>query len=158
MIQVDFFKQFSFFNKFSDAQLAKLAGISDLKTYRRRDTVYKAGDPNSHLHMVASGLVSMSGFGPTHRMGIVYAHRRPGDIFGCGCFMDSGEHTLTAICEEDCEVLEIRAEELLRMCESDPDLGFKFVKNIAQVFYERYKYAKRRLQEMIKVPDFITYD
>ena len=48
------------------------------------------------------------------------------------------------------------ADNLFEIYERDPELGYKFLKEVAQIYFERYKSAKRNLHEMVRTPTLIT--
>lgn len=50
----------------------------------------------------------------------------------------------------------IDADKLSDLCEKDPVVGYKLMVKIAQVYFERYKTAKRDLHEMVRTPTVIT--
>jgi CRP-like cAMP-binding protein len=70
--------------------------------------------------------------------------------------MQPQEYTLTAVCLEDTEVLAIDSDKLAKMCEQDPLLGYRLMLKIAQIYFERYKTAKRNLYGMVHTPAVIT--
>jgi len=70
--------------------------------------------------------------------------------------MHPQHYTLTAICMEDSEVLAIDADKLFELCETDPAVGYQLMLKIAQIYFERYKIAKRNLHEMLRTPTVIT--
>jgi CRP-like cAMP-binding protein len=63
---------------------------------------------------------------------------------------------LISYCIEDSEVMAIDADKLSDLCEKDPVVGYKLMVKIAQVYFERYKTAKRDLHEMVRTPTVIT--
>ena len=88
-------------------------------------------------------------------MGIAFETREPGALFGAASFMQPQEYTLTAVCLEDTEVLEIDADKLSKLCEEDPLLGYRLMLKIAQIYFESYKTAKRDLHRMVQAPTVI---
>ena len=89
-------------------------------------------------------------------MGIAFETRESGEIFGAAAFMHPQHYTLTAVCIEDSEVMAIHADKLSDLCEKDPAVGYKLILKIAQIYFERYKSAKRNLYEMVRTPTIIT--
>jgi CRP-like cAMP-binding protein len=82
--------------------------------------------------------------------------RERGELFGAACFMKPQQYTLTGVCLEDSEVLAIDADKLYDLCEADAEVGFKLMKKVAMLYFERYKNAKRQLFEMVKAPTIVT--
>ena len=156
MVEVNDFKKLDIFNVFSEKQLAELVEITETKAFKKDAHVYERGKRADHIFVVINGLVSLNRFEPGEKIGISFEKREKGELFGTACFMKPQEYTLTAVCVSDSEVMVIDADKLLNLCEADPDLGYKFLKEVAKVYFERYKIAKRQIHEMVKAPTIIT--
>jgi hypothetical protein len=48
------------------------------------------------------------------------------------------------------------ADKLFDLFQKDYQIGYLFLKEIAKVYFERYKSVKRQLYEMVKAPSIIT--
>ena len=149
-------KKFEIFSVFSEKQREELSKITEKKTYQMSKQVYQSGDRAKQLFVVTKGLVSLRELKPGDEIGIGLENLERGDIFGCASFLKPQKYTLTAVCEEDSEVLAIDADQLIELCELDPEIGYKFMKKIAQIYFERYEVAKRQIHEMVKTPTLIT--
>jgi CRP-like cAMP-binding protein len=156
MVGVSDLKQFDLFKGFSEKQLSQVGEVTAVKKYKKGDVIYEEGDPAEHLFVVIKGLVSLRRLEPGKLVGIAFENRERGELFGAAAVMDPKEYTLTAVCLEDSEVYAIDAAKLVRFSELDPQLGFKCMSAIAQVYFERYKSAKRQLYQMVQTPAIIT--
>jgi len=144
------------FDLLSDEQLEEVAKITEKKRYKIHDHIYERGNGAKHLFVVKKGLVSLRRIDPGDEVGIAFETREPGGLFGAASFMKPQEYTLTAICLEDTEVMAIDAEKLFELCEKDTAAGFQLMLKIAQIYFERYKIAKRSLHDMVRTPTVIT--
>lgn len=156
MVEANELKKFYLFNLFSEEQLEELAEISEKKTYKKKDHIYEPGDRAKHLFVVNEGLVSLRRLEPDDDVGIAFEMRESGDLFGAASFMHPQHYTLTAVCLEDSEVIAIDADKLFDLCEKDPAVGYRLMLRIAQVYFERYKIAKRNLHGMVQEPTVIA--
>jgi len=156
MTKVDDFNKFDFFNAFSKDQLAGLAKVTETKTFKKGSEIYKEGDRANHIFLVSKGWVSLRKLDPERDIGISFENREKGELFGTACFMKPQEYTLNAICMEDSEVLAMDADKLFDLFQKDYQVGYLFLKEIAKVYFERYKSVKRQLYEMVKAPTIIT--
>ena len=156
MTKIDDFNKFDFFNVFSEKQLAELAKITDTKTFKKGSEIYKEGDRANHIFLVSKGWVSLRKVDPERDLGISFENREKGELFGTACFMKPQEYTLNAICMEDSEVLTMDADKLFDLFQKDYQIGYLFLREIAKVYFERYKSVKRQLYEMVKAPAIIT--
>jgi CRP-like cAMP-binding protein len=144
------------FGVFTDAQLSKLAEITEKRTYKKREHIYQRGNRATHIYLVHKGLVSLRDIGSGDLVGIAYETCGPGELFGIASFMKPHEHSLTAVCLEDSEVLAIEAARLLEFCEKEPGLGNWFMLAIAELYFKRYQHCKKQLFDMVKTPTIIT--
>jgi CRP-like cAMP-binding protein len=156
MTKVDDFNKFDFFNVFSKDQLVALSKITEKKSYAKGSEIYKEGDRANHIFLVTKGWVSLRKIDPEKNIGISFENRGRGELFGTACFMKPQEYTLNAICMEDSEVLTMDADKLFDLFQKDFQIGYLFLKEIAKVYFERYKSVKRQLYEMVKAPAIIT--
>jgi CRP-like cAMP-binding protein len=156
MVKVNDFKKMDIFNVFSEKQLAELAEITEIKTFKKDAHVYERGKRADHIFVVVKGVVSLIRLQPGEKIGISFEKRERGELFGTACFMKPQEYTLTGVCLSDTEVMAIDADKLLTLCEDDPELGYKFLREVAKIYFERYKLAKRQIHEMVKAPTIIT--
>ncbi len=156
MTKVDDFNKFDFFNAFSEKQLAELVKVTETKTFKKGSEIYKEGDRANYIFLVSKGWVSLRKIDPERDIGISFENREKGELFGTACFMKPQEYTLNAICMEDSEVLKMDADKLFDLFQKDYQIGYLFLKEIAKVYFERYKSVKRQLYEMVKAPTIIT--
>jgi CRP-like cAMP-binding protein len=156
MAEVNDFKKLDIFNVFSEKQVAELAKITETKAFKKDAHVYERGKRADHIFVVIKGVVSLNRFEPGEKIGISFEKRERGELFGTACFMKPQEYTLTAVCLGDSELMVIDADKLLKLCDADPELGYKFLKEVAKTYFERYKLAKRQIHEMVKAPTIIT--
>lgn len=156
MTKVDDFNKFDFFNAFSKDQLAGLAKVTETKTFKKGSEIYKEGDRANHIFLVSKGWVSLRKVDPERDIGISFENREKGELFGTACFMKPQEYTLNAICMEDSEVMAMDADKLFDLFQKDYQIAYLFLKEIAKVYFERYKSVKRQLYEMVKAPTIIT--
>lgn len=78
--------------------------------------IFRKGDAANRVYLIHSGRVQLSEVGKT---------LQAGDFFGeVGVFADNGQRTLTAICDEDCELFSITNEKVIELFYQDPGFGF----------------------------------
>lgn len=156
MVGVGELAKYELFAVFSEMQLEKISKITEKKSFKAMAHIYEHGSRAKYLFVVTKGLVSLREIQPGDQVGIAFEMREAGELFGTACFMKPQEYTLTAVCLEDSELIAVDADKLADLCEADPEMGFKLMKKVAQIYFERYKVAKRQLREMVKAPTIIT--
>jgi CRP-like cAMP-binding protein len=156
MVDIGELKKYEIFAAFSDQQLAVLAKITEKQTFKANAHVYEHGDRAKAMFIVTKGLVSLREMKPGDQVGIAFEMRERGEMFGAACLMKPQQYTLTGVCLEDSEILAIDADKLFDLCEADTAMGYRLMQKVAQLYFERYKVAKRQLHEMVKTPTIIT--
>lgn len=156
MVEVNDINKLEIFSVFSEKQLEELSKITEKRTFENGALVYQRGNKADQIYVVTDGMVSLIRFEPGEKVGISFERRDRGELFGTACFMKPQEYTLTAVCKKDTEVVAIDADKLEELCKDDPELGYKFMKEVAQIYFERYKTAKKQIHEMVNTPTVIT--
>jgi len=156
MVEIDDFKKFEIFNVFSENQLAELSKITEKKTFKKGHQIYKEDDRANRFYLVVDGQISLNKIDPGEQIGISFEKRERGGLFGAACFMEPQKYTLNALCLKDSEVMSIDADKLFKRFQTDPDMGYKFMKEVAKIYFDRYKVAKRQIHAMVKAPTIIT--
>ena len=150
------FKKFDFFHAFSEDQLKELMKVTEKKTFKKGSQIYKEGDRANHIFIVSKGWVKLRKIDSEKDIDISFENRSKGELFGAACFMKPQEYTLNAICAEDTEVISINADDLFDLFHKDYQIGYLFLKEIAKVYFERYKSVKKQLFGMVQGPATIT--
>jgi CRP/FNR family cyclic AMP-dependent transcriptional regulator len=156
MVKVSDLAKFDLFSVFSDEQMEELAEITEKKTYKKNAHVYERGDSAKYMFVVSKGFVGLRRLDPGDEVGIAFETRESGELFGAASFMHPQNYTLTAVCIEDSEVMAIDADKLFALCEKDPAVGYRLMLKLAQVYFERYKNAKRNLYGVVRTLKVIT--
>ena len=150
MVEVKEIKKFEVFNVFSEKQLEELSKITEKKIFEKGALVYQRGYRADRIYLVTKGLVGLDKLKPGEKIGIFFEHREKGELFGTACFLELQKYTLTAVCLQDSEVMSIDADKFFELCQRDPELGYKFLKKVVQIYFERYQTAIGQIHEMIK--------
>jgi CRP-like cAMP-binding protein len=111
--------------------MSSLADTVEMKEIRRRQVIYLPGDPGSAVFLVNGGRVKVS---KVTRDGkeLTLAYRGPGEIFGETCLIDGGPREEMAEAMENALVTEIQRPEFERLLQTQPMLGYRMTKVLAQ--------------------------
>ena len=156
MVEINEIKDLKISSAFSEEELEELLKITEKQSYEKGAKIYNRGDKADRIYVVTKGMVSLRRIDPGEDVGISFEKRQEGEMFGAACFMEPQEYTLTAVCLEDSEALAIDAEKLFQLCERNYEIGYKFIKEVARIYFERYKTAKNQIHQMVKEPTIIT--
>jgi CRP/FNR family transcriptional regulator, cyclic AMP receptor protein len=152
MVGADELRALDLFSAFSDKQLQELARITTKRAYRSNALIYTQGQPANEIFIIRKGSVSLRSFKSGDEVVLAFELCEPGDFFGAASLMKDKIYTLTALCLEGTETLVIDADKLLTLCEDDFELGFKLMKKVAQLYFDRYEVAREELGIPVATP------
>jgi signal-transduction protein with cAMP-binding, CBS, and nucleotidyltransferase domain len=156
MTTVEELRSSGFFNVLGEADLQMIGGFTEKRVLQKGGIIYRHGDPACKFYVVTRGMVSLRELRPGDTVGIAFETRMPGEVFGVASLMPSKQYTLTAVCQEDTELLEVDVGRLEELIQANPLIGYVLMKEVARIYFERYKLCKRQLYEMVKTPTLIT--
>lgn len=156
MVEPSDLRQYEIFGELSEKQLTGLAKITEMRSYKKREHIYERGDRAEHVFVVNKGRVNLRDIKIEDEVGISVEICEPGELFGAASLMEPREYPLTAVSLVDSEIMAIKGDRLLEMCEKEPALGYQLMLTIAQRYLDRYKLAKEQIYQMVKPPVLIT--
>ena len=110
------------FEGFAEADLDALAAAADIRSLRRNESVFSAGDVSEHLYVVRAGRIVISITSPDGRESVM-ALMEPGDLFGeMGLFMDGAARSASARALEASELVEVPFPPVRQLLEQRPQL------------------------------------
>jgi CRP-like cAMP-binding protein len=151
MSVIDFLRRSELFAGLKDTQIERIANISREAVYDAGETIIHEGDPSDEMYVISSGMVEVlvsSGQipdvpGAPQLTTIVRLGR--GQFFGEMALVDQGMRSATVRCvEDDTTVYVIPRESFWRLCETDLQIGFVVMRNIAADL--SFKLRHRNLQ------------
>jgi CRP/FNR family transcriptional regulator, cyclic AMP receptor protein len=128
------------FDNFSEAQLSLLATLCTPSTYNRGQVLMSENDESDEMYIIGRGgvevLVSPGTVGneATHQQmePVVLTELRQGQVVGEVALVDQGVRSATIrVSRDDTLLLSLRRDQLMRLCETYPVLGYKLMKNLA---------------------------
>jgi len=136
------------FSGLTDEQLSKLQHICEEIEFQRDDKLFTEGDPAMHLWQVAEGQVDLRFEMPDRRpttnrqtvSSMDVKRKNPlAQTLGWSCFVPPFKMRLSAYCvTRTCRILRFRKEDLLRLFESDPLMGYRFMSYMITVVGYRF--------------------
>lgn len=145
MVEVSELRALDLFDTLSDEQLLELATITAKKTYKTNSFIYQQGHPAREIFIVAGGLVSLRGTRDGDGLEWAVDLRESGELLGAVSLREGRVYTLAAVCLEDSDILFLDAEKLLNLCERNFELGYRLMKKVAELYFDRYETAKSEL-------------
>lgn len=128
------------FDNFSEAQLTLVAALCTAATYNQGHVLISENEPSDDMYIIGRGGVEvlvnpgMVGDEAVHRSlePVVLTELRQGQIVGEVAMVDQGVRSATIrVSRDDTLLLRLRRDQLMRLCETYPVLGYKLMKNLA---------------------------
>lgn len=150
-------RQTDIFDQFSQTQLELVARVGNEKSFSEGELIIREGTDDDGLFVIAegqvlvqvnTGLVSRSD--PSRERVETIATLRRGQSFGEIALVDQGLRSASVVAGEDgVRVLEFGREELLKICQEYPQLGFQLMYNLAADLAMKLRTTGLRIREKI---------
>lgn len=128
------------FDNFNDAQLTLVAALCTPVTYNQGHVLLNENDPSDEMYVIGRGgvevLVNPGAVGasavPADVAPVVLTELRQGQVVGEVALVDQGVRSATIrVSRDDTLLLRLRRDQLMRLCETYPVLGYKLMRNLA---------------------------
>ncbi len=128
------------FDNFNDAQLTLVAALCTPITYDQGHILLSENDPSDEMYIIGRGgvevMVNPGTVGVTEAPDriepVVLTELRQGQVVGEVALVDQGVRSATIrISRDDTLLLRLRRDQLMRLCETYPVLGYKLMRNLA---------------------------
>jgi CRP-like cAMP-binding protein len=128
------------FDNFSDEQLTLVAALCTPVTYGQGHILLTENEQSDDLYIIGRGgvevLVNPAAVGTLahedHISPVVLTELRQGQVFGEIALVDQGVRSATIrVSRDETLLLRLRRDQLMRLCETYPVLGFKLMRNLA---------------------------
>lgn len=144
--------EFRIFQSLEPEELDAIAKLCKTAQVKRGEQIFQAGEPARSLFLVWTGKIEL-------RFKVVYSNaaveipldsKAAGEFFGWSALIPPYRYTLSAYVVEESELLRIDQADIQRSCEANTHLGYKLMKNIAQVIGQRFQIAEQMLVKEVQ--------
>lgn len=136
------------FQSLTPNQVARIEQFSSMRQCLVGDVVHRAGDEATHLFLLVEGRLHLR-LPSSKDVNVVIAQVGKGEIFGLAALLGSPRHTVSAVCETPCAVLQIDAKGLMDVLDEDGRTGLHIMRGVARAYFDRYVGVTRRLQSIV---------
>ncbi len=128
------------FDNFNDAQLTLVAALCTPVTYNQGHVLLTENDQSDEMYIIGRGgvevLVNPGAVGAATAPGgvapVVLTELRQGQVVGEVALVDQGVRSATIrVSRDETLLLRLRRDQLMRLCETYPVLGYKLMRNLA---------------------------
>ncbi len=130
-------------------QIEALAGISSIVQFKQGTTIFCEGDRVDNIYIILSGEIGVDIAVPSR--GIVrITTAEPLDIIGWSKLTPVvRQRTASTIALKDSTLLVLNGDELNRLCEEDPRLGYIIMRRVANVVASNLLTIKLQMMDLI---------
>ena len=131
-----------------DSHLSSLCAIATCQSFKGGEEILRQFDETRDLMILASG--------EAHIMTVVgepIGLMKPGMPMGEVSFLDGKPRSGTIVAIEDCEVVVLPAEPLLRLLAESPEMCAQCLKNISRVLCARLRTANQNLAALMAIEE-----
>ncbi|BCR05016.1 cyclic nucleotide-binding protein [Desulfuromonas versatilis] len=147
-VKLDDLKGSFLFKDMAEDEISTLAGIFSEKRMDEGMTVFIENMPGESLYLVQRGAIKISKMlaeGEEKTLVIL----GPEDVFGEMAILDGAPRSATARVAETAQLLSIKKDDFEKLCDSNPKLGLKLMRNIIRVFSQRIRENNEDYREML---------
>lgn len=157
MISPEELRRYPYFTSSCDECVIEVAKICVEKAFKAGDTlfeesagliatskIYEKGNEATHLLLLTKGDVNIAltlGSGEKVIVGTLVA----GDLMGVSALIPPYQLTAAGIAKTDGEYIQIEATPLRRICEENPDLGYRLMQGVAKGLMDRLQSTRVEL-------------
>lgn len=153
MIPIQLLRKVSIFEGLTDSQLERIAEICREETHPAGSLIIEEGEPAERLYVLREGRVALE-------MGVrMWPERRvrqmrvetlnAGQPFGLSTLTDSDLRTMSARAVDRCRSIALGGQDLRRLMDSDPVMGYEINAGLSNVLAERLRYTRLSLTEFL---------
>ena len=144
MISPEVLRRYPHFAGIADACLDEVAKISDERAFKAGDhifeesgsflataRIYEKGEEATHLMLLTEGKVDIAltlGTGEAVVVGTIFK----GDLMALSALIPPYHLSATGIAKEDGKLIQIEAKSLRRLCDENPELGYRLMQSVAK--------------------------
>jgi CRP/FNR family transcriptional regulator, cyclic AMP receptor protein len=149
MIDTAIFRQINEFRNFTDAELAALNALVRESAYGEGDMIFSEGDESTELYIILKGEIELQIKIAPQLADTTVLIVKPYEIFGELSFVDPKPRAATARCLKKTVVAVIRREDFENLIQSQPGVGLRFYRNVAQLLSEKLRKMNGYLRETL---------
>jgi CRP-like cAMP-binding protein len=146
-------QQIPWFQELKPHHVRKLASITQLRTVKAGEVLFREGDKEDFVYIVLDGRVALDMYVP-HRGKVRFYTADRWEIFGWSSVTPTvRQRTAGATAVIDSRVARIDAVEMRDACEADHELGYQVMRRLANVVAGRLLVTRLQLLDMFAHPE-----
>lgn len=145
---LDVLERLSFFEGLSAADVRLLTPYFRSQFFPADTVIFEQGDIAESLYLVVKGEILIR-YKPDDGPMMTVTRVQQGGVFGWSAALGNVAYTSGAMCTTDCEVLQVRGEDLRAICEKHPGVGKVILDRLANVISERWQSRRTQVTSLL---------
>ncbi len=127
-------------------EIKNIAEMCQDKTFKKEEEVFVEGDSGSELYLLAEGKVRIAiSLKQKEEKAAVHTVTE-GQVFGEFSLIDGENRSASAICEKDSRMLVLTRDNLEKLFEQKPHIGYHIMRNFSRILSSRLRKTTRELR------------
>jgi len=156
-IYAAYLRETDLFNNLNDEQLDLIEQICQDRIYEAGEVIFRESSHDKELYLIIQGQVDIlidlslvSDAQQPEAASAVIDRFWPGQSFGEMALVDEGIRSGSAVAQDDkTHVLCIPRQDLIHLCEKNPELGYRIMYNLALDLSQKIRNAGLKMRETI---------
>jgi CRP-like cAMP-binding protein len=149
-------REVGLFADLDDPALAELTGIAHVEDHPAGTTLFREGGRNANLGFVVDGHVALEMHVPRGGATRILTIG-PGQLLAWSALLGDGTMTATAIVQENVRMVVFPADKLRQLCESNHDIGYRVMKQMAISVSRRLLATRLQLLDLFAETDPVAH-
>lgn len=152
------FGQYRIFKDLSEDEIKQFVEVMQLKNYEADKVIFNEGEVGDSICLLLEGKVEINqaltmqlskGDYDTREKAIINLPSEWHPVFGeMSLLGDDDKRTATVKAQTDCEMAVVMKDDLFKICESNPQLGFKVMRNVAAIVTDNLVKANKNVLKL----------
>jgi CRP-like cAMP-binding protein len=141
MINIDFLDKVQIFQGLNHEQLAMILEFCEEAEFEAGSKLFKQGEDAVYLWIVLEGQVDLryDVAGSSSAEANTISSISEAGAFGWSSFTSPNKYRLSGVCaDKPCKLIKVEREGLRQLFETDPDMGYAVISNVATVVGTRF--------------------
>jgi CRP/FNR family transcriptional regulator len=149
-VNTEFLGEVALFRELDVNQLAEILLLGVVKEYRKDDVIFEDGSPGDRFYVIYRGAVRISKvFDNLGEEALTIL--KPGDFLGEMSFFEEEPRSAKAVAHEDCQLLEIRNEDLRAHLDNNSDVALRFLWAFCRTLSKRVRETNEKFSVLFAI-------
>jgi len=136
---INFLRETCLFYNLTSAQLEMIDAMCEEMLFQKDQVIYEEGSRQNDFYLVYEGSIELTATPPGSTSPVRIAHVEKKCLFGETALVEDLPRNTTAKSVKDSQVLRISRNKFMLLCNSNADLGYRVMFNLAVCLAEKMK-------------------